>query len=131
MSTTLLTHGKATMVYRGGLGYCAIHLREISVATRAYARFSAALTVRSVAKGARKAKGVIYTHPDFIILNGWVDVTLPRVFGEATNGDGWTVTTSDVVLTGDVGDIDAAIKASSATVVRDFRGFDTYGRKAA
>lgn len=57
----------------------------------AYAQFSAALTVRSVAKGARKAKGVIYTHPDFIILDGWVDVTLPRIFGEATSGGGWTV----------------------------------------
>ena len=128
---TILTHGKSTMVYRGGLGYGVVHLRSVTVLERAYAQFAAALVVRYVEKGARKTKGVVYTAPDFVILDGWVDVALPRIFGEASSQDGWTVTTADRVLTGDFGDIDAAIKAAGATIVRDFRGHDAYGRKAA
>lgn len=130
-ATTLLTHGKATMVFRGGLGYCAIRLRSVNVSKGTYAQFAAALTVRIVEKGARKTKGVVYTAPDFVILDGWVDLDLPRIFGEASAEGGMVVASAECRLTGDGGDIDAAIKASGATIVRDFRGHDAYGHKAA
>lgn len=130
-ATTLLTHGKATMVYRGGLGYCAIHLRSVNVSEGAYAQFAAALTVRSIEKGARKTKGVVYTAPDFVILDGWVDVKLPSAWSAPRREGNATVRTAECRMTGDAGDIDAAIKASGATIVRDFRGHDAYGHKAA
>ena len=127
-ATTLLAHGKATMVFRGGLGYGVVHLRSVNVSEGTYAQFAAALTVRSVEKGARKTKGVVYTAPDFVILDGWVDLDLRRAF-EVAEGGSWA--TADCALIGDAGDIDAAIKASGATIVRDFRGHDAYGHKAA
>ena len=130
-ATTLLAHGKATMVFRGGLGYCAIHLQSVSVSERSYAQFAAALVVRSVKRGKRKTDGVIYTHSDFVILDGWVDLDLPRVYEETKSEDGWTVTTAACALTGDDGKIDAAIKASGATVLRDFRKHDARATKAA
>jgi hypothetical protein len=130
-ATTLLTHGKATMVFRGGLGYGVVHLRSVNVTEGAYAQFSAALTVRSVEKGARKTKGVVYTAPDFVILDGWVVLDLPRIFGEASAEGGMVVASAECHLTGDAGDIDAAVKASGATIVRDFRGHDAYGHRAA
>ena len=130
-ATTLLTHGKATMVFRGGLGYGVVHLRSVNVSEGAYAQFSAALTVRSIEKGARKTKGVVYTAPDFVILDGWVNLNLPSIFGEASREGGMVVASAECRLIGDAGDIDAAIKASGATIVRDFRGHDAYGHKAA
>ncbi len=130
-ATTLLTHGKATMVFRGGLGYCAVHLQSVNVTAGKLAQFAAALTVRYVEKGKRSTKGVCYTAPDFVILDGWVDVKLPSAWSAPRREGNATVRTAECRMTGDAGDIDAAIKVSGATIVRDFRGHDAYGHKAA
>jgi hypothetical protein len=130
-ATTLLTHGKATMVFRGGLGYGVVHLQSVNVTAGKLAQFAAALTVRYVEKGKRSTKGVCYTAPDFVILDGWVVLDLPSIFGEASAEGGMVVASAECRLIGDAGDIDAAIKASGATIVRDFRGHDAYGHKAA
>ena len=130
-ATTLLAHGKATMVFRGGLGYGVVHLRSVNVSEGTYAQFAAALTVRYVEKGKRSTKGVCYTAPDFVILDGWVDVKLPNVWSAPRREGGATVVTADCAITGGTDAVDAAIKASGATIVRDFRGHDAYGHKAA
>lgn len=126
--TTLLTHGKATMVFRTGLGtYRAVHVRSILVTAGPHAQYRSALSVFWVDKGARKTRGVTYTEPQFLVLDGWVDVDFPSAFGAPERIGSASVSEAHIATEESArGPVDAAIKASGATVLRDFRGHDAY-----
>lgn len=89
----------------------------------------AAVKVTWVRKGARKRTGTWLTYePTMVILEGWVDVRVPDTFGEAEQEGPVTVRSSRGLSFDPMWarEADAAIKASGARVLKDFRGYNAH-----
>lgn len=131
---TVLTLETATILHNGsGLGFTVRHVRNFAAGFVPHAQYRSSLHLQYTEKGKRKAVGYIYDHPSIIVLAGHVDVKAPSLYGAARR-EGGAMVSESTYAAGDEGpsrDIDAAIKASGAAVVRDFRGHNSHAAHAA
>ena len=125
---------RVTFYVRGGCGnFVKTECRCIATTIAPWAQHRAALTVRYVARGARKARGVVYaSSPSVVVLAGWGHPDADgMMIGERTEG---AVTTSHSrYMSCDPrwsADFDAMLSAyvakSGARIVADYRNHDTH-----
>lgn len=130
---------KATLCFQGdfGMQYHVIHCREIEVTLVEYAQYSQAVEVRYTGKGQRSRRGFVQGYkPTVVILEGHVQLDVPDMWGEKKQGAGVSVARArhSACSDGWSQDFDVALAAAvakGAKVVADFRGHNSYSRKAA
>lgn len=110
--TAALTHtAPATLVFETSIGHVSIKVSSVSVRVRSYAQYTQALEVRYVEQGKRKFRGVVLTdsHAWVILdghhnpLSGQPECAVSYAPEHSTN-------------------MDDAVRATGATVLRDYRG---------
>ena len=134
--TLVVALAKATIVSQGefGMSYRVDHVRDLRVYLGKHAQYTAAVHASFVVKGCRKRVGFVQSYrPNLIVLEGWADVNVPSMWGDAKKGDGATTQTSRGLSCSGLwsDEARAAVAASGAKVVRDFREHDSAERMAA
>ena len=110
--TAALTHtAPATLVFETAIGHVSIKVKQVSVTVRSYATYTQALEVRYIEQGKRAVRGTVLTdsHAWVILdghhnpLSGHNECAVSYAPEHSTN-------------------MDDAIRATGATVLRDYRG---------
>lgn len=116
--TAALVHtAPATLVFETSIGHVSIKVSRVTVTVRPYAQYKHALEVRYVEIGKRKERGVVLTDSHaWVILDGHHD----PLSGVAECG---AVSYAPEYST----NMDDAIRATGATVLRDYRNHNTNG----
>lgn len=113
-----------------GFAYKAIKCRSAKIVIRPYALYGAAVEVRWIEKGKRREVGTVMADsPSLVVLDGHVDLDIPSMWTDKhVTADGVETSRSrGTSFSSSWGDeFSAALAASGARVIRDFRGYNTY-----
>lgn len=125
--TLAIVLGKATLLAKSefGFSYRVLHVRDLRVHIGMCAQHTHAVHASFVVKGQRKQRLIIETYnPSLIVLEGWVNVDVGDMYGEGVTENGATAKMSRHLGFSNAWgeEARAAVKASGAKVVRDFRG---------
>ena len=118
----------ATLYHETMFGYTVTHVRDLKVEVVKYAQYDKAVRVTFIEKGKRKRTGFLQTsHASLVVLEGHTTInTKPQMETDTRNGMTIESTryASYDARWGE--EFDAALVASSATVLRDFRGYNSH-----
>ncbi|CTQ45718.1 hypothetical protein [Roseibium aggregatum] len=128
---------KATLITKGGLGNVVVkHVWLLRHSREKWAQYNSAVKISYVRKGARKARGMVYSYAPYVILiDGWQDIPSQAIFGASKPGNTPNVTVSSARYSSfDEGwsrDFESAIDLSKFKVLADFRDINTYNAEEA
>ena len=115
--TAALTHtAPATLVFETSIGHVSIKVKQVSVTMRSYAQYAQALEVRYIEQGKRAVRGTVLTDSHaWVILDGHHQV----LGGHNECAVSYAPEHST--------NMDDAIRATGATVLRDYRTHNPNG----
>ena len=118
----------ATLYHETMFGYSVLHVRDLKIEVVKYAQYDKAVRVTFIEKGKRKRVGFMQTsHASLVVLEGHTTInTKPRMETETRNGITIESTRYSSFDARWSEEFDAALVASSATVLRDFRGYNAH-----
>ena len=119
----------ATLCVNGMFGYRLIHVRDLQIEIVKYAQYDHAVRVTYIEKGKRKRVGFMETYqPSLVVLQGHTTIALKPDMEDL--GGGCSRTRHASVDPAWRDEFNAALEASDAVVLRDFRDYNPHTGEA-
>ena len=133
----VLTVSRATLLCRDGLvggAYKVLHVRDLEIRNEAYAQYERALIATFTVKGSRRRVSLVDTFaPSLIVLDGWIDPSVPDTYGpEQDRGNGVVVKTARGLSLAPMWTTEARAAAqATGKILADYHEHDAGGRSYA